>query len=617
MTTDSLKLMIVEDEEAHYDLMKRAVIKNFPEASVHHFSSASDSLEKVGTISPDIIITDYVLPGMTGIDFLKELRQKDREIPVIMITGQGDEKIAVEAIKLGAWDYLVKSVDFFTLLPSVIDKVFREYKLKESLNDITERFQDLVERTSNWIWEVDTQGKYIYSNPVVESLLGYRPDEMIGRYFFDFYPQEEKEVLKNTILQYRDKKKPFEALEFSLIHKNGHKVIIETNGLPILDKTGNLLGYRGVDRNISARKRAEQALRESEEQFRSIFNESPIGIEIFNSEGILVEANKSCFEIFGIFEPNDLIGFRLYDNPNVPDDAKAKLIEGKTVKYETYYDFEQVKKRNLYRTTKTENIYIDVLITPLGLKGGQPFSGYMVQIQDITSRKKAEDRIHNLSQQLIKAHEIERQKLSADLHDHLAQDLSALKIKIDTIFDDCPDTSGDKKRKVNELSKMATDCIMTVRNLAYDLRPAGLDQLGLVQTIYQHCEEFSHRNGSKVDFISAGMDDVKLDFDTEITLYRLIQEGMNNIKKHAAASQITIRLVASFPNIILQIEDNGKGFLVENRLEAAYNERHMGIQSMQERVALLNGKITIESRPTLGTKIRVEIPYTEETIGQQ
>jgi signal transduction histidine kinase len=139
-----------------------------------------------------------------------------------------------------------------------------------------------------------------------------------------------------------------------------------------------------------------------------------------------------------------------------------------------------------------------------------------------------------------------------------------------------------------------------------------LDQLGLVQTVYQYCEDFSEKYGLNVDFFSAGMDDLKLDFDTEINIYRLIQEGLNNIKKHADASRVTIRLVASFPNIILRIEDDGKGFDVEGRLLRASKEKRMGIGSMVERASLLNGNLRIQSRLMEGTKILVEIPYGEK-----
>jgi signal transduction histidine kinase len=114
-----------------------------------------------------------------------------------------------------------------------------------------------------------------------------------------------------------------------------------------------------------------------------------------------------------------------------------------------------------------------------------------------------------------------------------------------------------------------------------------------------------------VDFYSAGMKDLQLDFDTEINLYRLIQEGLNNIKKHAQAGHVVIRLVASSPNIILRIEDNGKGFDVERRLARSLKEKRMGLSSMEERVSLLEGKMNIRSRPSKGTKILIEVPCRE------
>jgi signal transduction histidine kinase len=124
-------------------------------------------------------------------------------------------------------------------------------------------------------------------------------------------------------------------------------------------------------------------------------------------------------------------------------------------------------------------------------------------------------------------------------------------------------------------------------------------------------------NGLSIDFFSAGMDDLRLDFDTEINLYRLIQEGLNNIKKHADASRVIIRLVASSPNIILRIEDDGKGFDVEGRLPRASKEKRMGLASMEERGSLLNGNLRIQSRLMEGTKILVEIPYGEKKNGSK
>lgn len=353
-------MVIIEDEEAHFKLMERAIVKNLPHASVSYFKDANACLEKLDEITPDIIITDYLLPGMNGIEFLKALKHKNNEIPVIMITGQGDETIAANSIKLGAWDYIVKSADFFVLLPTVVEKVLREWELKESL-------------------------------------------------------------------------------------------------------------------------------------------------------------------------------------------------------------------------------------------------------------RKSERRFHVLSQQLMKTQEIERKRLSCDLHDHLAQDLSTLKIGIDTLIDNHTELPVKIKQKVSDLSDMAHKIIMDVREMAYFLRPAGLDKLGLVQTVLQYCEDFSAKNNIKVDFLSVGIDELKLDFDTKIAGYRLIQEGLNNIKKHADATHAAIRLIASFPNIILRIEDDGKGFNVQEQSVTAINGKHMGLLSMEERVSFFAGKMKIESRLNHGTKILIEIPMEKNS----
>jgi signal transduction histidine kinase len=234
--------------------------------------------------------------------------------------------------------------------------------------------------------------------------------------------------------------------------------------------------------------------------------------------------------------------------------------------------------------------------------------GYRGIDRDISARKKAEDKVRILSQQLMRAQEIERQRLSCDLHDHLAQELSTLKLGIDTLFDNQIEVPVTIKQKVADLSVIAHKIIADIRDMSYFLRPDTLDKLGLVRAIFQYCENFSEKNNIKVDFLSAGIDDLKLNFDTNTAIYRLIQEGLNNVKKHADALQATLRLIASYPDIILLIEDNGKGFDVKKRLISAQDEKRMGLMSMEQRVASLSGKMKVLSRLMRGTKILIEIP---------
>jgi signal transduction histidine kinase len=361
-----------------------------------------------------------------------------------------------------------------------------------------------------------------------------------------------------------------------------------------------------LEKEAVGRKKAEEALSESEIQKRAL-DASVDRIRYVDKDMRIIWANKKT-AIDLDMHPAELVGrvcFELFLGRDIPCDGCPTVKAGKTGQIE----------RIIMHKTKANGIeqesYWDNYSVPLKNKAGD-IEGFIQIARNITDQMRAEERIHTLSQQLIRAHESERRMISRELHDRVGQDLSTLKIGCETLFDNQPSVPIEIRQGVSGLSKSLEGIISTVRDLAYDLRPPSLDQLGLVQTVYQYCEEFSEKNGLGLDFFSAGMDDLRLDFDTEINLYRLIQEGLNNIKKHANASRMIIRLVASFPKIILRIEDDGKGFDVEGRLLRTSKEKRMGLGSMGERVSLLNGNLRIQSRLMEGTKILIEIPYGEK-----
>ena len=232
-------------------------------------------------------------------------------------------------------------------------------------------------------------------------------------------------------------------------------------------------------------------------------------------------------------------------------------------------------------------------------------------LQEVNERKRAESRIQHLSQQLLTAQETERQMISCELHDRMAQDLSASKIECDMLLKNQAALDDKVKQKMLEISNRLQGSINTIRDLSYDLQPPTLAEMGLVKALEIYCDEFSSQMGITIDFQSAGLNLFRLDSNTEIHIYRLVQEGLNNIRKHAGAHRSTVRLVGVFPNIILRIEDDGKGFDVKARERALGDGKRMGLRSMQERVNLLGGQMTIQSRPEKGTKIYIKIPCQE------
>ena len=740
-TKHHYKVMIIDSDETHLRLMERAILKRLQGASLHLFQDTNLFFDALYNIMPDIIIVDYLLPGLNGIDFLKALTAKNLDIPIITTTVHADKTIAVQALKHGAWDHLVKSADFFDILPGIIKAVVHEQRLKKPLRKTASWFYSMPDKMFNWLWEVDARGVFTYSNHAVETILGYHPDEITGQYYLDFFYDEDKEGIKQKFHEIKKEGETLLAFEHRLIHKKGYDRIVEANVIPFFDKRKNFLGFRGIHRDITDRKQTEEALRNSEKRYRSLIDDvldsSAIGILILNSDYRIAWVNRALESYFGI-EGEELTGkdqrkfihdqigqifedpetfvkkvSATYDNNTYTEDFQCRVLpEGKRKerrlrhhsqpirsgiyaggRIEHYSDItERVLAKEELEKIKAEQAvlldmvpamifwvdkkgyfirvnkafsdffhtspdkisgksYFDLFPEDIAkmfqndnlkiIKTGFPLKQVEEQIPtpdgimwvstdkipykdeqgntigivgfsvDITKRKKAEAYILRLSQQLLKVQEIERQRLSHDLHDHLAQDLSVIKIGCETLFDNFPETPAEIKLKVSELSRILEGCIMAVRDLAYGLRPPALDQLGLVQTLFQYCEEVTEKNAVKVEFHAAGMENLRLNFNAEINIYRIVQEGINNIKKHSDATHATIRLVLSHPDIILRIEDNGRGFDIKLRLPEAINEKHMGIQSMKERVSLLHGIMTIKSRPDEGVKILIEIPYKE------
>ena len=179
-----------------------------------------------------------------------------------------------------------------------------ERKLRKS----EERFRSLVETTSDWIWEVDANSVYTYSSPKIKDMLGYEPEEIIGKTPFDFMPSDEVGRVSKIFNTAIESKKPLKWLENTNLHKDGRLIVLETSGEPIFNENGDLLGYRGIDRDITERKKAEQKLKESEEMYRNLFNSTPYAIWLVDLKGIIIDCNEPMNKFMSVFKHSDLIG---------------------------------------------------------------------------------------------------------------------------------------------------------------------------------------------------------------------------------------------------------------------------------------------------------------------
>ncbi|MFW9948351.1 MAG: PAS domain S-box protein [Candidatus Odinarchaeota archaeon] len=181
-------------------------------------------------------------------------------------------------------------------------------KAEQKLRESEERFRSLVETTSDWIWEVDVNSTFTYVSPKVRDILGYAPEEVIGKRPYDLMPLEEAERVQKVFKTILDSDKSFKIFDNTNLHKDGSLKILETSGVPIFDENRQFLGYRGINRDITKRKKAEKKLKESEEMYRNLFNSTPYAIWLVDLKGKIIDCNEPMDKFMSIFKYTDLIG---------------------------------------------------------------------------------------------------------------------------------------------------------------------------------------------------------------------------------------------------------------------------------------------------------------------
>jgi PAS domain S-box-containing protein len=362
--------------------------------------------------------------------------------------------------------------------------------------------------------------------------------------------------------------------------------------------------------NLKEHNRAEEEIKIAYEELKRIFNTATDGMRVIDREFNILRINETFSKLTGMSK-EEAVGKKCFEVFGGPVCHTANCTLNRILRGEKLVEFEVERKRS-----DGTRIPCIIRAVPIQAPDGNVL-GIIEDFKDISERKLVEEHVRLLPQKLLRAQEKSRQKIARDLHDQVAQDLATVKIGCDTLVDTQPSVPGEIKQLLSSFSRILQGSITAVRDLICDLRPPSLDQLGLIRTVSYYCQEFSEKTGVRVFFDSVGLDSLELDTDIEINLYRLIQESLNNVKKHADARYVIIGLIASFPNINLRIEDDGKGFDVSDKSDRALQEKRLGLQSMEERVNMLGGKMRIRSYIDEGTTIFIEIPCKEKINGSE
>jgi PAS domain S-box-containing protein len=419
------------------------------------------------------------------------------------------------------------------------------------------------------------------------------------------------------------------------------------------DSKGRLLGGFGTTQDITERKRTEEALRESEERFRKIFENAATGIAITDWEGRFQQCNPAYCALLGYTEKE----FRRLEFASLihPEDRNANLAKVHRLQ-DGELPFFQIENRYVRKDGQT--VWVHKFVSVLPDARGKP-AHLVALVTDITERKRteealkqargeleqkviertadlrrtveqlqweigerqqmeeslceSEERLRFLASQLLIAQETERNRLALELHDDLGQSLMVLKLQLRAAESKLPPDLSVVKDKLGYALGYIDEVIANVRRMCHELRPSVLKDLGLKAALNNLFEEFSEVEEIQ---LSLDMEDIQglLSQEAQIAVYRIFQESLTNIAKHAQATRIKASVKRQDGDVAFRLEDNGSGFDLQGVLSGDLTKRGLGLTAMHERVRLLEGKLDISSRPGIGTTISFHIPINRNGI---
>ncbi len=479
------------------------------------------------------------------------------------------------------------------------------YKTEAALWERERLFSALLQTVPAGV-SITRQRVFQQANDCLYQMLGYSPAELIGQSSRLIYLSDAEFERVGWEKYHQAIGTGSGATETQWCCKDGRLIDVHLRFAAIAPQQPEV-GFVFAALDISARKRMEITLRASEQRYRTLVELLPYGIQENDCEGRITFANPALERLHGHWE-GGLVGRFLWDL--LADSADR-------VQLRDYLQF-LVRKQPTPKTYFAKNRRADGLIIEVQVdwtyyyhEHGQ-VQGFIAVITDITERRKTETRLaehaehlQQLSRRLFSVQEAERRRLARELHDDFGQQLAALKLNLATLSRQLCAT--ENQHYVTDSLEIVTHTLERLRNVALDLRPSVLDDLGLAAALHGYARRQAERAGCKI----AVWDQLSpLSSEIETAAFRIVQEAVNNAIRHGAAPIIVVIAEVCKQVLWLTIRDDGCGF--DPLTIAASGHTGLGLSSMRERTELLNGRFRLASRPGRGVVIEVTIPVSEE-----
>jgi PAS domain S-box-containing protein len=478
--------------------------------------------------------------------------------------------------------------------------VGRDVTERKLIEEAKFRLAAIVESSEDAIISKNLDRVITSWNAGAEQLFGYTEQEAVGQPITFLIPPDLRDEEEGIVEKLRTGE-PIDHCETVRVTKAGKRVDVSLSISPVKDSTGRIVGFSKIARDITQRKRAEEALRESEERFHLAAQAGKVYAYEYHAPTHTVVRSPEYAKILGLTAAERFTYERFLDGVHPAD--RSSFLEAVAA-----LTPENPTSEVTYRFLCPNGGVVWLKSSGRGFfDSEQKLVRVVGMVADVTEHKLAEEAMSNVSSMLIQAQERERTRIGRELHDDINQRLAMLAVELEQLADD-PSTL---RKRVQELRSEVAEISNDVQALSHELHSSKLEYLGVVAGMKSWCKEFADHQNMEIDF---GTDVARpLPLDIGLCLFRVLQEALHNAIKHSGVKQVHVELAESSNEWLLTISDSGVGF----ELEAAKQGRGLGLTSMQERVRLVNGTITVESKLRGGTTIHVRVPFNSEHASRQ
>lgn len=455
---------------------------------------------------------------------------------------------------------------------------------------------------------LNSSGEIIFTSSSVSRILGYSEEEVLHTNAFQYIHPEDQGWALQSFEREVEKKPEIKFIVVRLLQKGGNWLWCMIRGHNLLENPAiNAIAIYIHD--DTPQKKATEALRESEKRFRNLIRDLQIGVLLQGADGKIEMTNGAMCKLFDISE-EELMGGKIWElYSDVTHEDGRRFLQSERPSYKAMQTHMLVKDvvMGVWHSKKRERVWLMVSADPILDESGNVVH-VVCSFMDITERKKLEKKSfaekiahqRQLGQATIDGQEKERHEMGRELHDNIGQQLTTIKL-----FLDMAKTTADENtlKMVNMALRSVTDVINEVRSISRSLIPPTLKDLGFIDAVNDLIDSLRTTKAIHVELDYFEFDEDQLPENKKLTLYRILQEQLNNIIKHAKAKNVSIMLRLTAGNILLQVKDDGVGFDINNV------KKGLGITNINNRAELFGGKVLLVTTPGNGCEINVCLPH--------